>query len=174
MIKHIQMKTVCIICLLLLSITLYTQAQTSMNSGSIENNIQGVLHQFTIGEMCQIETSRTQNLIFTQGFNQPCSYHSEEHFSQPSKTIQEKYSYLIYPNPASSILQIKSDSGLLESLTYQLIDFSGKTIMENKYLYKSTQLCSIDIQAVADGTYQLNILQKDQFQTFHILKKSTR
>lgn len=62
--------------------------------------------------------------------------------------------FTIYPNPASSILTIKSESGLGRS-TISITDVLGKTILETKNdnLYNHT----LNIEALSSGVYFLNI-----------------
>jgi uncharacterized delta-60 repeat protein len=67
----------------------------------------------------------------------------------PDNTLQE---FTVFPNPSQSLFTIKSD-GLIESVSYQVIDMTGKVLQQGELNDNQTTL---DLSSVQSGLYFLN------------------
>ena len=67
----------------------------------------------------------------------------------PDNTLQE---FTVFPNPSQSLFTIKSD-GLIESVSYQIIDMTGKVLQQGELNDNQTTL---DLSSVQSGLYFLN------------------
>lgn len=77
--------------------------------------------------------------------------------------------FVIYPNPTTSLINLKVMNLGIENLQYELLDLNGKIIEEKKIDYQETQ---IQMENNASGIYLLKILDKNKLiKTFKIIKK---
>ena len=76
----------------------------------------------------------------------PTAIFSEE---RSIDTLQE---FTVFPNPSQSLFTIKSD-GLIESVSYQVIDMTGKVLQQGELNDNQTTL---DLSSVQSGLYFLN------------------
>lgn len=60
---------------------------------------------------------------------------------------------LVFPNPASNTIQVKSNNPQIHVDRYQLIDMSGRMVLQN-----SLESDSIDITEIKGGVYMLNLI----------------
>lgn len=73
-----------------------------------------------------------------------------------------KYTVNLYPNPATDILHIDlSDFSSLHNLYIELIDMTGKTIIQQK-VSAGTNIHTLDIQNIAVGTYNVVVLSGNE------------
>lgn len=144
---------------LIFLITSYSQveAQTTINVTSHSASINGIVYDYSIGEMTMISTERASNLIVTQGILQPNS--------KTSKTdeVISKIDFVdfvkVYPNPTSNILFIELID--IENATFQLFDALGKILVDTKSIGMKSR---IDLSAFAIGNYYL-VVKNDTNQT---------
>jgi hypothetical protein len=159
-----------ILVVLIFLITSYSQveAQTTINVTSHSASINGIVYDYSIGEMTMISTERASNLIVTQGILQPNS--------RTSKTdeVISKIDFVdfvkVYPNPTSNILFIELTD--TENATFQLFDALGKILVDTKSIGMKSR---IDLSAFAIGNYNLvvkNDTNQTQKMSFKILKKT--
>ncbi len=109
---------------------LYWQAGKSIgpsviNSAGGTATISGNVYSWSVGEMVLVSTVSTPNLIITQGLLQPNS-------ATTTSVITPKLQVtnLVYPNPASDMVQLKTTSPKGGSLSYMLMDMNGKIIVK--------------------------------------------
>jgi hypothetical protein len=67
---------------------------------------------------------------------------------------------VVFPNPASSVLNIKLN---VPQLQYNIIDIKGNTLMQNS-ISKQEQI-QIDINALPSGFYVINFINKQGYIT---------
>jgi PKD repeat protein/poly(3-hydroxybutyrate) depolymerase len=72
----------------------------------------------------------------------------------------------IYPNPTKGTLQINWSSNQNE-LSYQLVDFSGKTVQQKQTITKGE---TISIAHLADGLYLMTLTANDVIKTVKVVK----
>jgi hypothetical protein len=102
---------------------------------------------WTLGEPV-IETISGNSIILTQGFHQP-------HYFLTSIQESPDFSIQIYPNPASSIITIKTSSK--QALTAILYDLNGKKLNEIRF----TESAELDISSLSESVYLLKITDQD-------------
>ncbi len=132
-------------------------AQTTINVTSHSASINGIVYDYSIGEMTMTTTERASNLIITQGVLQP-NYRNSTTDEVISKNDFEDFAK-VYPNPTSNLLFIELID--TENATFQLFDALGKILIDTK----STEMkSSIDLSAFATGNYYL-VVKNDTKQT---------
>ena len=70
----------------------------------------------------------------------------------------------LFPNPADDRLFLRFPTDIPEGLHYRLIDTRGRTVLEGR-LSHLTATPSIDLQALPNGLYQLQIYRYQKGQT---------
>jgi hypothetical protein len=77
---------------------------------------------------------------------------------------------MVYPNPTSSLVNLKIDNFNLENLSYQLIDLNGREILNKKITESETQ---IQLENYPSAIYLLNVNQENKtIKTFKIFKNN--
>lgn len=153
-------------------------AQTTINAASNSAEINGVRFEYSIGEMTLISTEKNANLVVTQGFLQPNTAPGTKASDAASDNQLSNFANLIkvYPNPTENILFIEATETLSASFDFQLMDVSGKIIMDKKAAQMlSTQKWNLNLSALAAGSYFLMMNQtdaqgKNQITSFKIQK----
>jgi hypothetical protein len=71
---------------------------------------------------------------------------------------------IIFPNPASGLLNLKISSASNQNIRFEMIDLTGKLILGENAVYSSDgSIYSIDIEHIAKGTYLLKISNDSQY-----------
>ena len=80
-----------------------------------------------------------------------------------------KNNWLIYPNPASSTINIEYNSDKDGSIDIMLVDVLGKVVtsLSNKSIFKGVNSFSYDLSNVSTGSYVLKIVQDGGYFTVH-------
>jgi hypothetical protein len=74
----------------------------------------------------------------------------------------------LFPNPASDIVTLSIDEPNVTDFRYKMYDLSGKLLMENRV---ASDMTLIPIEAYADGTYLLEVIQQSRtVKSFTIIK----
>lgn len=143
--------------LLLMSVMLHAQiAERSILSTA--GNLfatESISLEFTIGDIA-IKTLNSEVLILTQGFLQP---------NNPAtisiKSIHQKLKWNIYPNPATTYINL-SFSQILHTNKYKvdIHDLNGRLVLENKLIEQNN---NIDISELQPGTYLVKIKNNNQY-----------
>jgi hypothetical protein len=140
--------------------------QNAINVSSCTANINGIVHDYSIGEMAMVASEQNNNLIITQGVIQPiiASIKTKDEVIKTDLIDFVK----VYPNPTKNMLSIE----LIETdnVNLQLFDALGKLILEMK---NRTQKTIIDMTSYSIGNYYLLAFNpKDQTQkiSFRIQK----
>jgi hypothetical protein len=77
---------------------------------------------------------------------------------------------MVYPNPTTSIVNLKIDDYMLGSLAYTLFDMQGKQSESKKIIQDETQ---IQMENLAPATYFLYVVDNNKFlKTFKIIKNN--
>jgi hypothetical protein len=115
---------------------------------------------FTIGEVI-INTGTDGVTDLTQGFHQ-----TNWNFVSIEDHVPS-YKALIFPNPTSAILNIRTST--FENVTYTLYDAQGKLVLQDKL---SSVQTPIQVSQLAPGAYSL-ILNNDtqNLKTFQLIKQ---
>jgi hypothetical protein len=132
-------------------------AQQAINVSSHSATINGVVFDYSIGEMTRISTEHTGGLIVTQGVLQPftttlTNRDPEQNPAHLGKTDLIK----VYPNPTENLLFIESVEPVDASMSYSLYDATGKMILNDEVLWKAgPNQFSLHLESVAAGSYYL-------------------
>jgi len=116
--------------------------------------------EFTIGEVV-INTGTDGGNDLTQGFHQ-----TNWNFVSIEDHVPS-YEIIIFPNPTSEILTIKTNT--FENVNYTLYDSQGKLVIQDKL---SSAQTPIEVSHLAPGAYAL-ILNNDtqNLKTFQLIKQ---
>ncbi len=147
-------KIILLTCLLGYSSTVFSQ--TTINAANNSAVINGNTFEYSIGEMTLVSTERNNNLIITQGYLQPQQLSSHQDNSSHSTLSDLTDKIKVYPNPTENILFIESSEALAGTITYQLLDASGKIILrKNENQVAGNNKYSLDLSSLAAGSYFL-------------------
>jgi hypothetical protein len=131
----------------------------------------GTEFEYSIGEMAMVSTNTAGSITITHGILQP----------QPKSTegiadIQfAKNNLLIYPNPASTEINIALKNSSVTVQTIELLDVSGKLIYQINKPILQNNLFSVPVSAIADGIYLLKInasAANKNYSTIHTISKT--
>jgi hypothetical protein len=76
------------------------------------------------------------------------------------------YALQIYPNPTNGTIQINWSSNLNE-ISYQLVDFFGKTVQQKQTITKGE---TISLAHLADGLYLMTLYNGHLTKTVKVIK----
>ena|ERR1700733_7919131 len=142
---------------LLLTVSFGVRAQSispaTLNATGGTATISGTEFDWSVGEMTMVSTFINANIIVTQGVLQPT----------PSATSVPNNSLIstqleVFPNPATSVVNLRYSSQANGSLTYQLMDETGRVITRHKIVFApGTTVEQISISELACATYMLEV-----------------
>jgi len=145
------------------------------SSGNYNLSAAGSL-QWTIGEPI-IETFTSAGSILTQGFQQS-NYNITETDSTrmlsfgsgPATSLYfPMFTAKVFPNPVSDIINVNITSEITGSTKVELLDFSGRSIFEERFIEQAIQ---INLQSIPPGIYFMRVSNSvnGYFKTFKIEK----
>jgi len=119
--------------------------------------------EFTIGEPI-IASYAANDLIITQGFHQVQIIKVTTGLNVPEPELLAR----VYPNPAGNFLKIEIENA--NQTQYQIHDLSGRLI---KQASLSDALSTLDISILADGAFQLSLIdtKNNSINRYLIIKK---
>ncbi len=124
-----------------------------LNGAGGSKQIGSIIYDYSVGEMTLVSTFYGSNVTLTQGLLQ-----NEK--SVPVGVVNTAFAQntVVYPNPSSSVVNIKFNSPNNGNLTYRLLDMTGKTLI-SKELEVSYGVMNheINIAPLAVATYMLEI-----------------
>jgi len=110
---------------------------------------------WSIGEMTMVSTFTTSSVIVTQGILQPTDSSIATTGIAKSNVAGN---LLVFPNPASTVLNLQYTSPAQGSLSYRLIDMAGKTIINHNVAIKQgVNIEQINITNLAAASYMLEV-----------------
>lgn len=135
-------------------------------SSDIHQNIE---IDWTIGEMA-IQTFTASNYMLTEGFHQPFLY-VEEIINSGELTRLENINVSIWPNPTSSILQIKMNSEFNEIGHISLKTIEGRKLQSTKVSLSSGHY-EFEMGTYPPGAYMLRLINEGGtlLKTYKIIK----
>ena len=152
----------------LYSISSSAMSQTSMDAASNQAFVNNQWHEWSVGEMCAVNTAISPSLIITQGFLQP------QEAVVYSGEIQKAITDLkVFPNPTRAIAALEGQ--LPESIrqfNYQMIDATGAMLDNGVVSIPSGGHVeqAFDLTTWPAGIYFLNIHISGIVKTFSIIK----
>jgi hypothetical protein len=129
-----------------------------VTSGNTIKNTNNTL-EYSIGQIA-IETIITTDNKLTQGVLQP----SLKVSVQVNEEFDKKYWFKIFPNPSNGIINIQTNYTNFSLLN--IYDIEGRIISSISY-----NGAPIDISKLTNGTYLVQLVSKDNFKTFQIIKQ---
>lgn len=119
-------------------------------AGNTLHSSSGASLDFTVGEVVASEIHHNTASL-SQGFQQILV----EKTTLTASTLHTKTAEVqVYPNPASSFIQIDTDT----PLSATLFDLSGRPVVQEAGIYPSAQL---SVHALPTGTYILRMISLD-------------
>ncbi len=116
---------------------------------------------WTIGESV-IETYSSTNNKLTQGFQQ-----SSYIITSVKENVNNSFSVLVYPNPASNFINIYSESTEIKKMRVELLDIAGKSIHSETFQNK----LQLDLSGYTSGVYFIKVYDdNNSVRTFKLLK----
>jgi hypothetical protein len=139
-------------------------SQESVNaSGGDATGVGGTV-SYSVGQV--VYTSNTASTgDVTQGVQ-----HAYEVFSLDVPEAVSNLSLTIFPNPTTSILNLKVGDYNGQKWTYRLYDIQGRQLSSGQIAHEQTE---IDVQNLSVDTYFLDVLntENQQVKSFKIVKK---
>ena len=140
------------------------QAQKSVNSTGGNASGSGGSASYSVGQAVYTSNTETDGTV-AQGVQQPYEISIVTEIKE-AKDIS--LSFLVYPNPTTDFLKLKTENYTSENLRYHLYQLDGK-ILETKKI-ESLDV-SISMEHLASGIYFLKITELDKdIKTFKIIK----
>lgn len=130
-----------------------TIAPNIINATGGSGSIGSYMYDWSIGELCMVSTYYGSDIIVTQGLLQ-----NDISFAAGvvNKTLDDGLQ--VFPNPASSEVNLRLTSQAEGNLSYRLMDMTGKTIKtSNTDVKPGTTLEQLNISEIAAATYLLEV-----------------
>jgi len=152
-----------IIFFITLALTLKSQVKHEViaSAGDYSTN-GGVSISWTLGETV-IPTYQNGDVILTHGFQQQLIVATLE------KNLDIQVEIMIYPNPASDMLNVQFGSPSEEAMTLYLIDNRGRVVKTIAVEASSTEK-QINMQDMASGLYYLKLTKGKFSNVYKVVK----
>ncbi|WP_276132728.1 T9SS type A sorting domain-containing protein [Polluticoccus soli] len=137
-------------------ITMYASAQSigpsTLNASGGSATIGGNSHDWSVGEMTLVSTFASGSIIVTQGVLQP----NEPPLGVNDIALQNQL--CIWPNPATSVVNMEYSATSSHSLTYHLTDINGKLLTSKTFnTSKGKNTEQINIASLPNASYMLEV-----------------
>jgi hypothetical protein len=142
-----------------------TLSPTVMNSTGGTAIINGIIYDYSVGEMTMISTFYNPKFIITQGLLQTKTDTAAvgiatNQFIRPT--------IIVYPNPAQQLINFESECKAGGKLQYELVDVAGKLIISRQSaVIAGKNKESIDLTKVPAGMYLLKITLSQDKEIFY-------
>jgi hypothetical protein len=158
------MKTTTMMFLLLLYVfATKAQAQQSANTSGGNATGTGGTVSYSVGQIDYNSTSGTGGTV-SQGGQQPYEIIT----LGTNDFLNIKLTMIVYPNPTTSMVNLKIEDYALDNLIYTLFDMQGRQIESKKINQDETQ---IQMESLASAIYFINVLENNKIlKTFKIIK----
>src|SRR5579872_3970180 len=133
--------------IMLATITVHAQSigPSTINAMGHSGTIGTQEFDWSVGEMTMVSTFIASNIIVTQGVLQP--------YDGPTRVVNNSLlaqQLQVFPNPATSIVNLQYISSVQGTLSYRLLDLSGKVIKSNTInIAQGTTTEQINVSALA-------------------------
>jgi len=137
----------------------YTDAQVvkytnTINAAGGTSNIGANNYEWSVGEMALVNTGAAANIVVTQGVLQPAqSTGNVREYTGTMKNVS------VYPVPTKSIVYIQHDFVVAGKLYYELMDITGKAILQKNILVQpGTGKQEINLESLPNASYMLHLV----------------
>lgn len=150
---------------LMLLICSVGQAQTATLSSGGNGSGSGGVVNYSIGQVSYTNETSSGGTI-SQGVQQPFEIFTLGDDNYPTIFL----TMILFPNPTTSLVNLKINDYSFENLDYKLFDLNGR-ILESKIIQNSNT--EIQLEKYAGGTYLLEIIENNKIiKTFKIIKNN--
>ncbi len=144
---------------LLFTAAISLQAQSigpaTLNAAGGNANISGYDFGWSVGEMTMVGTFTTPGIIVTQGLLQP----SDETATGVATNTTVARQLSVFPNPATSVVNIQYSSATAVTLSYRLTDIAGKVVDKQIVnMEPGTSTSQVNVSTLACATYVLEVI----------------
>lgn len=161
--KNTIMKTKILFLLFSFIFFLKGNAQQSVNAGGGDATGSNGKVSYTIGQIDYVSATGSNGSV-SQGVQQPLEIFTLGKDDFPNIILQAT----VYPNPTTSVINLKIDNYSLDNLQYNLYDILGKNIANEKITNEET---SISMENLPNANYFLQVLENNKtLKTFKIIK----
>jgi hypothetical protein len=130
--------------------------------------------EWTLGEFA-VESVLSGSRLFTQGFHQPLlitkEFYSAPDFKSAENKTDKTYTVKVFPNPATSLIQVNLEFQTEERIVLSMVDFRGAKVF-SRHIHAASYSGNINVSGLAQGVYLLEIKKQDgqTVKTFKIIK----
>jgi hypothetical protein len=154
------MKSACYFIVLFIGISTHAFSQHNDQSvisagGDISRSTNLIL-EWTLGEP-SIESVSTSSSLYTQGFHQPLLKVQPVNYVANNST---KNVFHVFPNPATTVLNIQLDYAAKEPLLVSLLNVNGSVLLNSSFPQKAIA-AKLDVSRFPHGTYLLRITNQE-------------
>jgi len=133
-------------------------AQATFNATGGTGTIGTTEYDWSIGEVSLVSTFYGSKIIVTQGLLQ-----NERSTPQKAENTTLANHLQVFPNPASSTVNLQYTSVEAGTLGYRLMDMTGKVVMSrNAEIKQGIATEQLNIGNLANATYLLEVTFKDE------------
>lgn len=123
----------------------------------------GGTSSYSVGQVAYANATGTNGSV-NQGVQQPFEIFTLGNDDFPEITLQ----MTVYPNPTTSLVNLKIENHSTDNLQYQLFDLNGRQIQSQKIQQSETP---IQLENLAAAIYLLNVFEENKLlKTFKIIK----
>ena len=109
---------------------------------------------WSVGEMTMVSTFTATGIVVTQGLLQPDDYLNEGVVAHSLLANQ----ILVFPNPATSVVNIQYTSSITGLLEYRLLDVAGQVISTQSVpVVPGVTAAQLNVSALACASYMLQV-----------------
>ena len=152
-------------------------AQNTLNVTGHSARINGMTFDYSIGEMTLVNTSKSGNLIVTQGLLQPSNGSAATDGQVNGQGLNNLADRInVYPNPTQNVLYVETEETLVSEYGLHLCDATGKVVLSKEgQTVVGANRFTLDLQSFAGGNYYLMVRKpgtdgKPQTYSFKIQK----
>lgn len=160
------MKKILFMSILLLLSVFYskTMAQEAVLSAGGNTTQSNGSVSYSIGQVFSSDAESSDHYV-TEGVQQAFEIYVVTEIEALAKTMD----LLVYPNPTSDFLKLKTSEEAFETLSFVLTNVQGQVLQTQKVNQKETR---VNLKNYAPGSYFLNIrTEEETIKTFKIIRK---
>jgi len=152
-----------ILILLVFSLSLSSQVkQEVIASAGGYSQSGGVSLSWTLGETV-IPAYKSGDVVLTQGFQQQISV------ATIKKELEIQVDILVYPNPASDVLNIRFGSSLPSEIDLALLDSNGR-VVKSEVIESAVIEKQLNLQELPEGIYILRLTKGKLVNVYKVVK----
>jgi hypothetical protein len=125
----------------------------TFNATGGSNIVSGNEFEWSVGEMTLVNTFSSSSIVVTQGVLQPSDIATRV---VDNTMLQQQLK--VFPNPATSIVNLQYTSATHGTMSYRLLDIAGKVVNTTTIdIAPGANNGQIDVSTLACATYMLDV-----------------